>query len=42
VTNIRRWRNDTDQELEVWKLDGSYQWQDQYRIPPGQTGGGDM
>jgi hypothetical protein len=42
VTNVRNWRNDTDQELEVWKLDGSFQWQDHYRIAPGQTGGGDM
>jgi hypothetical protein len=42
VTNVKRWRNETGQELEVWKLDGSYTWADHYRIAPGQTVDADM
>jgi hypothetical protein len=37
VTNIRRWQNETDEEVEVWKLDGGTARKDHYRIPPGQT-----
>jgi hypothetical protein len=37
VTNIKRWQNETDQDVEVWKLDGGSARRDHYRIPPGQT-----
>ncbi|GIF02280.1 hypothetical protein [Paractinoplanes rishiriensis] len=42
VTNVKRWRNETDEELEVWKLDGGESRQDHYRIPPGGTEEADM
>jgi hypothetical protein len=42
VTNIKRWQNETDQEVEVWKLDGGAAKRDRYRIPPGQTINADM
>jgi hypothetical protein len=36
VTNIKSWSNLTEQEVEVWKLDGGSQQKDHYRIPPGK------
>jgi len=42
VTNIKRWQNETDQEVEVWKLDGGIARRDHYCIPPGQTTNADM
>jgi len=42
VTNVKRWHNGTDEEMEVWKLDGSGVRQDNYRISAGQTVDGDM
>ncbi|MFF5296550.1 hypothetical protein [Paractinoplanes globisporus] len=42
VTNVKRWRNETGEELEVWKLDGSQSRQDHYRIPAGQSDDADM
>jgi len=37
VTNIKRWENATDQQVEVWKFDGGTAKKDYYRIQPGQT-----
>ena len=42
VTNVKKWVNRTDFEVEVWKLDGGYRLRDHYRVPPRQTGGGEM
>jgi hypothetical protein len=42
VTNIKRWQNETDQEVEVWKFDGGFGQRDHYRIPSGQTHNADM
>jgi hypothetical protein len=42
VTNVKRWVNYTQHEVEVWKLDGGHQRKDHYRLPPGQSGRGDM
>jgi hypothetical protein len=41
VTNVKEWENNTDQELEVWKVDGRGR-ENNYRITPGQTLRGDM
>ena len=37
ATIIKRWVNETDQEVEVWKLDGGSERRDHYTIPLGQT-----
>jgi len=42
VTNVRSWVNETDQEVQVWKLDGGYWWKDHYTIPAMQTIDADM
>lgn len=35
VTNIKRWQNFTDQDVEVWKFDHGRE--DSYKILPGQV-----
>ena len=42
MTNVKKWVNKTDRNVEVWKLDGGNRWRDHYRVPPRQTGGGEM
>jgi hypothetical protein len=37
VTNVKTWVNETDHEIEVWKLDGGYRRRDHFRVPPRQT-----
>ncbi|GID28019.1 hypothetical protein [Paractinoplanes brasiliensis] len=37
VTNIKEWVNETNYEVEVWKLDGGFRRKDHFRIPPRQT-----
>ena len=37
VTNVKEWVNDTDTEVEVWKLDGGSSRKDYVRLAPGQT-----
>jgi len=37
VTNVKRWVNETDQEVRVWKVDGGYSYKDEYTIPAGHT-----
>jgi len=43
VTNIKRWENATDEQVEVWKLDGDKNAKkNYYRIAPGDTLNADM
>jgi hypothetical protein len=42
VTNTKRWQNETDQQVQVWKLDGGWSWKNYYTIPPKQTLNADM
>jgi hypothetical protein len=43
VTNVKEWKNQTGQEVEVWKTDDhGNDREDHYRVAPGETVAGDM
>jgi hypothetical protein len=42
VTNVKEWVNETGQDVEVYKFDGSSSQQDRYRLSPGQARHNDM